>query len=186
MAHPGSKQTKAGVKKKGPPSCYTEELAHKICSQIASGKSLRRICLEEGMPSKAVVLSWALDSDHPFSDQYAKARRLQAEGFIDDASDIADDGSNDFYENEDGREVPDHEHINRSRLRVDTRKWIACKVLPKIYGDKLQVNNDGQGALLGAAAEALVALALNVAQSSRLGSQMNKQNLITNGDTDTE
>jgi len=37
----------------------------------------------------------------------------------------------------------DHEHIQRARLRVDTRKWILSKMLPKVYGDKFQVGGDG-------------------------------------------
>jgi hypothetical protein len=51
--------------------------------------------------------------------------------------DISDDARNDYAVDDNGNRIVDHEHINRSRLRVDTRKWYASKVLPKIYGDKL-------------------------------------------------
>ncbi len=60
-------------------------------------------------------------------------------------ADIADDGSNDFTKDKDGKAVVDHEHIQRSRLRIDTRKWIASKLLPKRYGDKLQHTGPGGG-----------------------------------------
>ncbi len=61
--------------------------------------------------------------------------------------DIADDATNDWMErrNEEGgvsAVVADHEHISRSKLRVDSRKWIASKLLPKVYGDKLKLDAD--------------------------------------------
>ena len=31
------------------------------------------------------------------------------------------------------------EHIQRSRVRIDTRKWLLSKMLPKVYGDKAEV-----------------------------------------------
>ncbi len=58
---------------------------------------------------------------------------------IDLAATIADDSSEDYKEIN-GKRVVDNENIQRARLRVDTRKWVACKVLPKIYGEKSQVD----------------------------------------------
>lgn len=69
----------------------------------------------------------------------------------DELVEIADDGTNDYVEREvDGgvRVVFDGEHFQRSRLRVDTRKWVLSKVLPKIYGDKIGVEVTGDAALL--------------------------------------
>ena len=61
--------------------------------------------------------------------------------------DIADDGSNDWVrrENERGRVsyVVDKEHIARSRLRFEARQWVISKILPKTYGDKLQLKHSG-------------------------------------------
>jgi Bacteriophage Sf6, terminase small subunit-like len=34
----------------------------------------------------------------------------------------------------------DAEHVQRSRLRVEARKWLLSKALPKVYGDKLDLN----------------------------------------------
>lgn len=130
------------AKKLGRPSIYSEELAKKICTRLANGESLRKICSDDGMPAKSVVIEWALDSKHPFADQYARARRIQAELMIDEVNEISDDGTNDYMLTKKGL-VPDHEHMARSRLRVDTRKWIACKVLPKIYGDKIHAEHSG-------------------------------------------
>jgi hypothetical protein len=58
---------------------------------------------------------------------------------------IADDPTGDYRE-EDGKKIPDYENVQRARLRVDTRKWMAGKLLPKVYGDKmLHTGADGEG-----------------------------------------
>lgn len=76
-----------------------------------------------------------------FRDQYARAREAQAEHWADEIIEISDDGTNDWTErqNKDGStyEAIDSEHINRSRLRVDTRKWLMARMAPKKYGDKV-------------------------------------------------
>ncbi len=75
-------------------------------------------------------------SNEDFRKRYAISREQQAERMAEELLDIADDGSNDTQVDEKGRRIVDFDHINRSRLRVDTRKWIASKLLPKKYGDK--------------------------------------------------
>ena len=130
----------------GRKSDYTQEMADKICLELAGGKSLRRICKEEGMPSKSTVLNWVLKNED-FRDQYRCAREIQAETFADELTDIADDGSNDFMMVEKyGKEVEmlDREHVQRSQLRIETRKWIAMKLKPKKYGDKVEVEHSGE------------------------------------------
>lgn len=89
------------------------------------------------MPNERTVRSWAKDEDHPFAPQYAKARQEGYERMAEELLEIADDGSNDTYTDEDGNEHTHYDVIARSRLRVDTRKWLLSKCLPKIYGDKV-------------------------------------------------
>jgi len=81
-----------------------------------------------------------LDNIEGFRDQFARAREIQAYVLEDDLKDIADDGANDWMERNDPENpgwVANGEHLNRSRLRIDTRKWVASKILPKVYGEKL-------------------------------------------------
>src|SRR5690606_8467561 len=103
----------------------------------AEGKSLRSICKEPDMPAASTVFLW-LTQHEDFSEQYARAREAQADALFDEILEIADDTSQDFIAkgNPDGSEtqVVDHEHIQRSRLRVDARKWMAGKLRPKKYG----------------------------------------------------
>lgn len=125
-------------KKVGRPSIYTPKLRDEICSQIADGMSLRKICLPKEMPTVGTVCLW-LSKDREFSEQYARAREAQAETMADEILDIAD-------------EIPpmnpvtgayDSGAVNHKRLRIDSRKWIASKLLPKKYGDKVDVNHGG-------------------------------------------
>jgi hypothetical protein len=66
-------------------------------------------------------------------------------GHHDEALEIADETSDDWITTEDGKKILDHEHVQRSRLRVDTRKWAASKLAPKKYGDKFQHVGEGGG-----------------------------------------
>ena len=131
----------------GRPSEYTPQIALQICSRISQGESLRQICEPDEMPAVSTVCLWNLDNREGFSEQYARARRAQAELLADELFSIADDSTNDFMEIADKkgniRIVPDNEAQARSRLRVDTRKWYLSKVLPKIYGDKVQTEISG-------------------------------------------
>lgn len=144
----------------GRPSDYSPEIADIICERIADGVSLREICRTEAMPSKAAVFRW-LAAHADFRDQYARAREAQADALADELLDIADDGDNDWMERkgEDGQSLgwrENGEAIQRSRLRVDTRKWIASKLKPKKYGDKLAVGGDEEGSPVKVVAEVLL------------------------------
>jgi hypothetical protein len=78
-----------------------------------------------------------------FRDQYAGAREAQADYYAEEILEIADDGSNDWMERN-GKVVEDHEAINRSRLRVDTRKWLIARMAPKKYGDRVVAEHVGK------------------------------------------
>jgi hypothetical protein len=131
-------------KKIGRPAKYTDELAKTICTRLAEGESLRTICLDEEIPSRETVRKWLVDSPS-FLAQYARAREEQADFYAEEIVEISDDGRRDYTTTEDGREVVDHDHIARARLRVDARKWYASKLAPKKYGDKVTAEHSGPG-----------------------------------------
>lgn len=126
----------------GRPSAFSQAQADLICEEIANGRSLRSICADPSMPSKAAVFRW-LAAHETFRDQYARAREAQADALADEILDIADDGKGDTYVDEDGHERTDHEVIARSRLRVDARKWVAAKLKPRVYGDRIATELSG-------------------------------------------
>ena len=127
---------------------YGDEIRQKIIDRLRDGESLRAICRDEGMPVESIVRRWAEDDPQGYGAQYAKARDAGLEHMADELLEIADDGTNDWMEkrNSEGdvaAVVADHEHINRSRLRVDTRKWLLSKMAPKRYGDRLIAEHSG-------------------------------------------
>lgn len=136
-------------KKKGRPSSYNEKLALEICRRISEGESLRSVCRDDSMPDRGTVHDWILDKDNlSFYHQYERACNTRAENMFDELVEIADDGTNDFMERErpDGStfEVVNTENIQRSRLRADVRKWYLSKVMPKKFGDKMDVTSDNK------------------------------------------
>lgn len=127
----------------GRPSEYVEEVARQVCVRLADGESLRAICRDENMPTESTVRTWALDDREGFAAHYTRARAIGYERLADDLLEISDDGKRDTYIDGDGVERTDNDVIARSRLRVDTRKWMLSKMLPKVYGDKIVQEHTG-------------------------------------------
>ena len=112
-------------------SRYSAELADAICDRLASGESLRAICRPEGMPSERSVRRWANDDPSGFGARYAAARDEQAHALCDEIIDTA-------------RNETDA-HIGR--MRVDALKWVAARILPKMYGDRQAIEHSGGATL---------------------------------------
>lgn len=124
----------------GRPSDYTPELAAEICAELAQGYSLRTVCKPDERPSVVTVFNW-MRKFPEFVKQYEKAKEEAADALAEEILDIADDGTNDWMEKLGKDEQPigwqiNGEHVQRSRLRVDSRKWIASKLKPKKYGER--------------------------------------------------
>lgn len=119
----------------GRPSIYTDELAEQICARLMEGESLRSVCRDDAMPDLTTVCRWLANPEKhaEFCHQYALAREIQAELFADDIMGISD-GSSDS---------DDNVRVQRDKLRVDSRKWVASRLLPKKYGDKVGHEHSG-------------------------------------------
>ena len=135
---PATKPAKP-VKAKPAPRKTTSQILDEIgidvvCARVADCVTLQVIANDAGV-SKGSLIAWL----HGHADQYARAREAQADKLVEDILAIADDGSNDTYTDEEGFERTNHDVIARSRLRVDARKWLAGKMAPKKYGDKLEI-----------------------------------------------
>ena len=115
--------------KTGRPSDYLPEVAADICSLLADGESLRKVCERQGMPGKATVFRW-LAQHEDFRDQYAKATETRADAIFEDMFDIADEVSEEAAA------------VAKARLRIDTRKWALARMNPKKYGDKVSQEID--------------------------------------------
>lgn len=107
------------------PSKYTPVLAERICELIAQGNSKRHIETLEGMPTRETIDNWLLRHEGFFS-QYARACEIRTEGYAEEVVDIADTEKDPAI----------------ARNRMDARKWVACKLLPRKYGDAMTLRGD--------------------------------------------
>lgn len=143
---------------------FNQELADSICERLADGESLRSICRCDGMPSRTEVFRWLADAANAaFRDQYARAKEFGIEALADDIQEISDDARNDWMEAHAGEDIgwkTNGENVQRSKLRVDSRKWLLSKLAPKKYGDKLDVE-------LNAKVSATVAYKANMPQRKK-------------------
>ncbi len=136
--------------KRGRPTNYNAEIAKRICDIVATHtlgyRQLER--LYDDLPYEQTVREWRLA--HPaFGLQYALAKITQAELLAEECLDIADDSRNDWMESLDDKQKGDGwklngDHVNRCRLRIDTRKFFASKLLPKKYGDLVALNLENE------------------------------------------
>lgn len=124
----------------------TPELRTEFCERIADGETVAEIAADPHMPTERGIYL-ALGRDQAFATDYARAREGQLVRWEDELIRIADDASNDFMERQrqDGsaERVIDHDHISRSKIRIDTRKWLMSKRLPKRYGDRVSTEVSG-------------------------------------------
>lgn len=129
-------------------SGYTVELADAICEQIANGIPLREVCRQEGMPAWRTVYDW-LHDEPDFAARFARSRDLGADHIAETCLEIADDARNDWMEKFDreGTAVGwqlNGDHVQRSKLRIETRLKLLAKWNPKKYGDKQAVELTGK------------------------------------------
>lgn len=132
--------TKAPAKM-GRPTIYNEVIRDAFCERVAAGESVRSICRDDDYPEMKTIFRWISKHDD-FRQLYEKAKEMAMLAMAEELLDIADDGRNDTYVDDEGRPKVDTDVIQRSRLRVDTRKWLMSKLAPKKYGDKLDLNHD--------------------------------------------
>lgn len=115
----------------GRPIEYTDEVFNHICEKLSDGKSLKRICESDNMPCKATFYNW-INNSKDLLDKYTRAKADSSDALAEDIQDIADDVLNGKYE------------ANNARVAIDAKKWIASKLKPKKYGDKLDMTSNGE------------------------------------------
>lgn len=131
-----------------PPVPYNPDIAAELCGRVLSSRdSLRTICAEmtgEGtVIAESTVFRW-LSQNEEFQELYTRAKQLQCHAIAEGLRDMAADGTNDYmlrlaYNGGNPGWELNGENINRSKLRIDTDKWLLSKLMPKKYGDTQQV-----------------------------------------------
>lgn len=134
-----------------PASKYTVEIAQEICRQLAEGIPLRQICRQEGFPEWRTIYDWMVKDDAAvaagggagLSAAIARAREIGYDAIAEDCLRIADDAVNDWMDTEHGPRL-NAEHVQRSKLRIETRLKLLAKWNPKKYGERVQVAGDAE------------------------------------------
>ena len=128
---------------------YNDKDATAVCDAIASSRyGIRRVvAANPHLPSVTTIMRWLDDPENvKFREQYARATDLRADLLAEECLDISDESEHDGERVSDHEDVHATEQVARSKLRVDTRKWLAGKLRPKKYGDTLKVAGDENGA----------------------------------------
>lgn len=134
-------RAKPKAKVGAPKFAWTPYIEDELFKRLADGESLKDICADDWLPSRETVRKRLID-DVDFQGRYARAREAQADAIFEEILEIADDARNDWMK-KDGDYVLDTEHVQRSKLRIEARKWMAGKLRPKVYGDKVDLSVEG-------------------------------------------
>lgn len=119
----------------GRPSSFTPELGDEICARLAEGKSLRSILKADDMPAMSTVFRWLREDDEEkstFREQYARAKQEAADALADEIQEVSDGVLEKKYD------------PNAARVAIDGKKWVASKLKPKVYGDRLDVTSGNE------------------------------------------
>jgi hypothetical protein len=134
--------SKRGRINEGRPSKYSKKLGKTICYRLSKGESLLDICEEEDYPAAETVYRWLLREDlGEFRNSYERARATQAEIYFERLDKMALLSSQEIVG---GDDKADNARVQARRLQVDTLKWRLSKMLPKKYGDKLDLTSGGE------------------------------------------
>jgi len=129
--------------KVGRPHTYTKELAKKICEEISTSVfGLENICKKnKDFPPPGTIFRWLVEFPE-FREMYEKAREEQCNVMADKILEVSWDDEFDDRESENGVS-PNAEWISRSRLKVDSLKWLLTKLQPRKYGERIQTEHSG-------------------------------------------
>lgn len=122
---------------------YDEEMAIEICEAVATSPLSMAKILEANphFPNEQAIRMWRYKIEQ-FREMWAEAKRAQAELYVEQCMPIADDSSDDVIIDSNGNEIMNGEFVARSKLRIDMRKWVGVKLVPRIYGDKIKLETN--------------------------------------------
>lgn len=109
---------------------WPAEIRQTILNRIAAGESLNGVCKEEGMPGFRTVMDW-LEQDEDFRTKYACAREAQADVLFDGMADV------------ENRVLLGELKPDAARVVLDSQRWRAEKLKPKVYGNKVEHEHKG-------------------------------------------
>ena len=103
------------------------DIQERVITEIQAGRSIRQVCKDDGMPHFTTVLRWII-ADGQFATKYARARTAQADTLFDRMEEVEESVANGSMDS------------HAARVVLDSMRWRASKLAPKIYGDRLDVS----------------------------------------------
>jgi hypothetical protein len=155
---------------RGRPSIINDEICAEICGRLACGEPISKISQDPHMPGMTTIYMW-LRRHEDFRKQYEEARKDGAHAFADQIAHIIDMRPLEVTD-EYGNVKLDPGSIAWQRLRMDGRKWLAAKYLPRVYGERIGVEGVEGGAPIkteDATYEKLHAILSNMEMKKRAG-----------------
>jgi len=161
---------------------YDPAIAQAICEGLSEGIPLRELCRREGMPPYRTLYSW-IERDADLAAHIARAREIGYDSIAEECLEIADNASNDWVDREQFNprtkrpemvRVVDQEHIQRSKLRIETRLKLLAKWRPAKYGERVAVTGAADGAPIkteGTGSDALLEIIRNMELRRRAASE---------------
>ena len=124
----------------GRPTVYSKRIAEKVCLLVSEGRSLRTICSKSNLPSMQTIFRWLRENEE-FRSLYVLAKEEAADLLVEEIKDIADGIGGDYItDKHTGSIRPNPVAVSRAKLQIESRKWLASKLKPKKYSDRLKVD----------------------------------------------
>ncbi len=129
-------------------STFTQDLADEICQVVStSPKMLEELCADrKHWPRAGTIYEWRLKIPS-FAEAYARAKVCQIDALVNHIFVLLRDTSRDYYIDDEGKRKINHAHINKIKIEVDALKWLASKLVPRLYGDRIVKDNDNEDAI---------------------------------------
>jgi hypothetical protein len=102
-----------------------DNIMQRVCARLANGEYVEDAAPLEGCTAET-IRAWAQTPE--LSLMYARARESQVHAIAVSGVRIADAAT------------PETAQV--ARLQVDVRKWIASKLMPRLYGERIEVAGD--------------------------------------------
>ena len=109
------------------------KISEKVFSLMETGLPCGKSCFKAGVP-KSTFLGW-VKPEGKLADQYASAREAMIHAIAEEVLQISDSEPVTIVDQH-GISRYDSAAVQHQRLRVDSRKWLLSKMMPKVYGDK--------------------------------------------------
>ena len=113
----------------------SKEQCRAIFKEMLKGTTIKEACLEFKVNRGAFWM--AVNSDDSLLEEFYVAKRGLCQVMADEIIELADRPIE-----KEGMDLKySMAQVHHRRLQVDTRKWLLSKVLPKMYGDRIDLNS---------------------------------------------